>query len=61
MATILCIDDEAAVGVVLGQALTALGHEPVLATSVDEGLKVLGQQQIDLVVSDYRMPELRRF
>jgi DNA-binding NtrC family response regulator len=57
LATILCIDDEAAVGVVLGQALTALGHEPVLAASVDEGLKALAQQQFDLIVSDYRMPE----
>jgi two-component system response regulator HydG len=57
LATILCIDDEPAVGVVLGQALTSLGHESVIATSVDEGLRALAQQQFDLILSDYRMPD----
>ncbi|MGE0351735.1 MAG: sigma-54-dependent transcriptional regulator [Gemmatimonadales bacterium] len=57
MATVLCIDDEPAVGVVLEHALTEIGHEPVLATSVREGLQVVQRQPLDLILSDYRMPD----
>jgi DNA-binding NtrC family response regulator len=56
MATILCVDDEPSVGVVLEAALTKLGHAAVLATSVEEALKAVSKQQFDLIVSDYRMP-----
>ncbi|MBM4188716.1 MAG: sigma-54-dependent Fis family transcriptional regulator [Gemmatimonadetes bacterium] len=56
MATILCVDDEPSVGVVLEAALTKLGHSPVLATSVDEALRAVARHQFDLIVSDYRMP-----
>jgi DNA-binding NtrC family response regulator len=56
MATVLCVDDEPSVGVVLEAALTKLGHTPVLAASVDDALKAVGRQQFDLVISDYRMP-----
>lgn len=56
MATILCVDDEPSVGVVLEAALTKLGHTPVLATSVDEAMKAVGRQQFELIISDYRMP-----
>lgn len=57
MATVLCIDDEPAVGVVLEHALTEIGHEPILATSVREGLQVVQRQPLDLILSDYRMPD----
>jgi DNA-binding NtrC family response regulator len=57
MATILCVDDEPSVGVVLEAALTRLGHAPVLAASVDEALKAVARQPFDLIVSDYRMPD----
>ncbi|MFN8588924.1 MAG: sigma-54 dependent transcriptional regulator, partial [Burkholderiaceae bacterium] len=53
---ILCIDDEPSVGVVLEHHLTEIGHHPVLATSVDEGLKAVREQSFDLIISDYRMP-----
>ncbi len=56
MATILCVDDEPSVGVVLEAALSKLGHTPVLANSVDEAVKAAGRQQFDLIISDYRMP-----
>jgi DNA-binding NtrC family response regulator len=56
MPTILCIDDEPSVGVVLEQALTEIGHQPVLATSVDEGLEAVSRQSFDLIISDFRMP-----
>jgi len=56
MASILCVDDEPSVGVVLEAALAKLGHAPVLATSADEAMKAVGRQQFDLIISDYRMP-----
>ncbi len=56
MPTVLCIDDEPAVGVVVEHALNELGHEPVLATSVEDGLKIVNRQPVDLIISDYRMP-----
>ncbi len=56
MATILCVDDEPSVGVVLEAALTKLGHTPILATSVDEAMKAVSRQQFELIISDYRMP-----
>ena len=57
VATILCVDDEPSVGVVLEDSLTRLGHEPVLARSADEALAVLKRGPVDLVISDYRMPK----
>jgi DNA-binding NtrC family response regulator len=56
MSTVLCIDDEPAVGVVVEHALSELGHEPVLATSVEDGLKIVNRQPVDLIISDFRMP-----
>jgi DNA-binding NtrC family response regulator len=41
---------------VLEHALTELGHEPILATCVEDGLKLINRQLVDLIISDYRMP-----
>lgn len=57
MATVLCVDDEPSVGVVLEHALAKLGHEPILVTSVDEALKVIHRTPLDLILADYRMPQ----
>ncbi len=57
MSTILCIDDEPAVGASLEGALTSLGHRPVLAGSVVEGMAAVAVELPDLIISDYRMPE----
>jgi DNA-binding NtrC family response regulator len=57
MSTILCIDDEPSVGVTLEHTLAEFGHQAILASSVNEGLKVLAQQSADLILSDYRMPD----
>jgi DNA-binding NtrC family response regulator len=56
MATVLCVDDEAAVGVVLEHTLTRLGHTPVLAASAAEALAAVGRSDIDLIIADYVMP-----
>ncbi|MDX2122356.1 MAG: sigma-54 dependent transcriptional regulator [Gemmatimonadota bacterium] len=57
MATILCVDDEPATGVVLEHHLTRLGHRPLLASSVEDALKIIARTPVDLIVADYRMPQ----
>jgi two-component system response regulator HydG len=56
MATILCVDDEAAVGVVLEHTLAKLGHTPLLAGNVPEAVAAVGRGDIDLIIADYVMP-----
>ena len=56
MATILCVDDEPATGVVLEHHLSTIGHQPLLAASVDEALKTVARTPVDLIIADYRMP-----
>ena len=57
MATILCVDDEPATGVVLEHHLTKIGHRPLLAASVEEALKLIARTPVDLIIADYRMPK----
>lgn len=56
MGAILCVDDEPAVGAVLEHVLEDLGHEPVLAGSVDEAIQILSHQRVDLIIADCIMP-----
>jgi DNA-binding NtrC family response regulator len=58
MATILYVDDEPSVGLILDDTLARAGHHPVGARNVVEALQVLARQSIDLIISDYRMPGL---
>ena len=58
MATILYVDDEPSVGLVLEDTLTRAGHKALGAQNVVEALQVLSRETIDLIISDYRMPGL---
>ncbi|MEX2180296.1 MAG: sigma-54 dependent transcriptional regulator [Gemmatimonadaceae bacterium] len=58
MATILYLDDEPAIGLILQDTLERLGHRPVGATTVPEALGALAKGDVDLIISDYRMPGL---
>ena len=58
MATILCVDDEPAIGAVLEHALTSQGHTPLIAESVERALEIVAQTQVDLILADYIMPGL---
>ena len=58
MATILYVDDEPSVGLILEDTLEQAGHVPVGARNVPEALQVLARGDIDLIISDYRMPGL---
>src|SRR5437879_13044885 len=55
MATILIIDDDAAVRGGLAETLTDLGHTPRMASSGREGLAALSGE-VDAVLLDLRMP-----
>ncbi|MGH7657768.1 MAG: sigma-54-dependent transcriptional regulator, partial [Gemmatimonadales bacterium] len=56
MTTILCVDDEPSVGTVLEHALKRLGYQPILATSVNDAMRIVEERQVDLIVADYLMP-----
>src|SRR3954462_5314413 len=58
MATILCLDDEPAIGLILQDTLERAGHEAVSAHNVPQALQALTNGTIDLIISDYRMPGL---
>ena len=58
MARILYVDDEPAIRLVLQDTLERFGHTAMGASSVPEALGALQAGQVDLVISDYRMPGL---
>ena len=58
MATILCVDDEAAVGMILEDTLERAGHVAISVSTVPLALQALQSGKIDLIISDYRMPGL---
>ena len=58
MATILYVDDEPAVGQLLGHVIERAGHRAVGAQSVHEALQAVTRERVDLIVSDHQMPGL---
>jgi DNA-binding NtrC family response regulator len=58
MATILHVDDEPSVGLLLDDSLTRAGHRSVGAANVVEALQVLAREHVDLIISDFRVPGL---
>lgn len=58
MATILCLDDEPAIGLILQDTLERAGHQVVAANSVPQALQALKGGAVDLIVADYRIPGL---
>src|SRR3954463_903823 len=58
MATILCLDDEPAIGLILQDTLERAGHQTVSAHNVPQALQALTTGTVDLIISDYRMPGL---
>ncbi|MEO8562951.1 MAG: sigma-54 dependent transcriptional regulator [bacterium] len=58
MATILCVDDEAAIGLILEDTLERAGHTTIGAHNVPAALQALQRGGVDLIISDYRMPGL---
>ncbi|SFF83289.1 Response regulator c-di-GMP phosphodiesterase, RpfG family, contains REC and HD-GYP domains [Duganella sp. CF458] len=58
MMTILCVDDEPNILSSLRRLFRGKGYEVLTAISGAQGLDLLEQQPVDLVISDMRMPEM---
>jgi DNA-binding NtrC family response regulator len=58
MATILYLDDEPTIGLILEDTLERAGHTAIGAHTVPEALQALAKGGVDLIISDYRMPGL---
>jgi DNA-binding NtrC family response regulator len=58
MATILYVDDEPAIGLILEDTLERAGHTAIGAHNVPEALQALQRGGVELIISDYRMPGL---
>ena len=56
--SILCVDDEPAVAMIVEHTLREAGHETVGARNVPEALQVLARGGVELIISDYKMPGL---
>ncbi|PRC93360.1 HD domain-containing phosphohydrolase [Solimicrobium silvestre] len=57
-AKILCVDDEPNILSSLRRLFRAKGYQVFIAEGGREGLKIMESEQIDLVISDMRMPEM---
>lgn len=55
-ARVLVLDDEEALGEMLAELLSTLGHQAVTCSSAPFALELVQQQSFDLILSDYRMP-----
>jgi response regulator RpfG family c-di-GMP phosphodiesterase len=55
---ILCVDDEPSILSALKRVFRPLGYIVLTATSGREGLALLENEPVDLVISDMRMPEM---
>ncbi len=56
MATVLCVDDDPAISLLLADSLKQAGHQPLNAANVPEALAMLARGDVDLIISDSRMP-----
>lgn len=54
--TVLLVDDEQGLIEALGDALASEGHRVLRARTVDDALRTLGQEKVDLATVDIMMP-----
>jgi DNA-binding response OmpR family regulator len=57
MAAILLIEDDAAVRLLLKRILEQRGHDVIEASDGGEGLRLFGEREVELVVTDIVMPD----
>ncbi|MEM7259096.1 MAG: response regulator, partial [Pseudomonadota bacterium] len=55
---LLCVDDERQILTSLRRLFRRAGHQVITADSAAEGLKILADNKIDIVISDMRMPQI---
>jgi DNA-binding NtrC family response regulator len=56
MATILYVDDDPTIGLLLEDTLLRAGHRAIGARSVPQALQTLSHGEIELIISDFKMP-----
>jgi CheY-like chemotaxis protein len=57
-ARILILDDDTAIGELLGEMISMLGYRPTSCECAERALDLLHQHRFDAVISDFRMPGL---
>jgi len=57
-AQILVLDDDRAIGELVGEMLNLLGHATTLCHTPKDALEHVSRQKFDLVISDFRMPRM---
>jgi signal transduction histidine kinase/ActR/RegA family two-component response regulator len=57
-ARVLVLDDELDIAELLGIMLTMLGHQPTICADALEAMALIDHQTFDLVLSDFRMPNM---
>jgi len=58
LATILIVDDEPSTLELLVESVKELGYQALTAKNGKEGLKILEDEKVDVVISDIIMPEM---
>jgi CheY-like chemotaxis protein len=58
-AKILILDDDVAIGEMLGEMVHLLGHSPTCCQDPAAALSLLQEHTFDLILSDYRMPGMQ--
>lgn len=58
MAKVLCIEDEATIRLLIGEALSEAGHDVLEAADGESGLEAVLQHHPDLVICDSLMPAM---
>lgn len=59
--TILIVDDEPAMGELLGKVLSRRGYLTFIANSASKAIAIFENQPIDLVISDLDLPQINGF
>ncbi len=59
--TILIVDDETSILKAVRRTLIPEGFTVLTAESGKEGLEILKKEKVDLIISDYKMPEMNGF
>jgi DNA-binding response OmpR family regulator len=55
---LLIVEDDADLAENLAEILEGMGHDPVVAGTAERALELLGQETIDGVITDFRLPGL---
>lgn len=57
-ATVLVLDDEPCISELLVEMLRIIGFSPTKCSSPEAALALLEQQEFDVILSDFRMPQM---